>query len=109
MQVAYQRLELDAFDDEVSRVDAIDDDGLRARAGLQLLRAPTDWLGMQDASPYIGIGAQRDFRDVRAVTIGGTNVNDAMPDTTADVSVGFTGSVLSGVELHLDMRYQKAT
>ena len=36
-------------------------------------------------------------------------MNDEIPDTTADVSVGFTGSVLSGVELHLDMRYQKAT
>jgi hypothetical protein len=26
-----------------------------------------------------------------------------------DISVGFTGSVFSGAELHLDMRYQKST
>lgn len=109
MQLAYQRLELDAFDDEVSRIDAIDDDGLRARIGAQLLRAPTDWLGMRDASPYIGLGVQRDLRDADAVTIGGTTIDDEIPDTTGDVSVGFTGSVLSGVELHLDMRYQKST
>jgi autotransporter family porin len=109
LQLAYQRLELDAFDDQVSRVDAVNDDGLRARAGVQLLRAPSDWLGMYDASPYIGIGAQRDLREVDAVTIGGTTLNDEIPDTTGDISVGFTGSVFSGVELHLDMRYQKST
>ncbi len=109
LQLAYQRLELDAFDDQISRVDAVNDDGLRARAGVQLLRAPRNWLGMHNASPYIGIGAQRDLREVNAVAIGGTTLEDEVPDTTGDVSVGFTGSVSSGVELHLDMRYQKST
>ncbi|MBM0105007.1 autotransporter-associated beta strand repeat-containing protein [Steroidobacter sp. S1-65] len=108
-QVAYQRLELDAFHDGVSGVDGADDDGVRARADLRLLRAPSDWLGMSNASPYIGLGVQHDFRRASAVTIGGTTLNDEIPDTTGDVSVGFTGNVLSGVELHLDMRYQKAT
>lgn len=64
---------------------------------------------MHDASPYVGLGVERDFRDADAVTIGGTNVNAAVPDTTGDISVGFTGSVPSGLEPHLDMRYQKAT
>ena len=109
LQLAYQRLELDAFDDKVSRVDAVNDDGLRARAGVQLLRARANWLGMSDASPYIGLGVQRDLRDASAVTVGGTALEDEIPDTTGDVSVGFTGSVLSNVELHLDMRYQKST
>lgn len=109
MQLGYQRLELDGFKDDVSNVESVEDDGLRARAAVQLLRAPTNWLGMSDASTYIGLGAQRDFRDASAVTIGGTTLNDEIPDTTGDVSVGFTGSVSSGVELHLDVRYQKST
>ena len=109
LQLAYQRLELDAFDDKVSRVASVNDDGLRARAGVQLLRAPANWLGMRDASPYIGLGVQRDLRDASAVTVGGTALEDEIPHTTGDVSVGFTGSVLSNVELHLDMRYQKST
>lgn len=109
VQLGYQRLELDGFTDDVSNVGSVEDDGLRARAAVQLLRAPTNWLGMSDASPYIGLGAQRDFRDASAVTIGGTTLNDEIPDTTGDVSVGFTGSVSSGVELHLDVRYQKST
>ena len=109
VQLAYQRLELDAFDDDISRIDSVNDDGLRARVGVQLLRAPATWLGMHDASPYVGLGAERDFREADAVTIGGTTLEDAIPDTTGDLSVGFTGSVSSGVELHLDMRYQKST
>jgi fibronectin-binding autotransporter adhesin len=109
LQLAYQRLELDAFEDQISRVAAMNDDGLRARVGMQLLRAPSDWLGMHGASPYVGVGAQRDLREASAVTVGGTTINDEIPDTTGDVNVGFTGSVFSGVELHLDVRYQKST
>ena len=40
VQLGYQRLELDGFEDAVSSVAAIDDDALRARAATQLLRAP---------------------------------------------------------------------
>jgi outer membrane autotransporter protein len=64
---------------------------------------------MTDASPYVGFGVQRDFRDAAAPVIGGTAVREQLPDTTGDVSVGFTGTVLSDVELHLDLRYQDAT
>jgi hypothetical protein len=42
----------------------------------------TGWSGMHHASPYIGIGAQRDLREADAVTIGGTTLNDEIPDTT---------------------------
>src|SRR5690606_5212581 len=107
--LAYQRLELDAFTDDVSDVGAVDAEGLRARAGVQFFRAPGDWLGMSDASPYVGLGVQRDFKDAQQVVIGGTGVRDELPDTTADISVGFTGSVRKGLELHLDLRYQQAT
>ena len=109
LQLGYQRLELDGFRDDVSNVDSVEDDGLRARAAVQVLRAPANWLGMSDASPYIGLGVQHDSRDASAVTIGGTTLNDEIPDTTGDVSLGFTGSVKSGVELHMDVRYQKST
>jgi outer membrane autotransporter protein len=64
---------------------------------------------MTDASPYVGFGVQKDFRDATAAVVGGTAVTDEIPDTTGDVSIGFTGTVLSDVELHLDVRYQNST
>ena len=109
IQLGYQRLELDDFADAVSSVGSIDDDALRARAAAQLLRAPANWLGMSNASPYVALGVQHDFRDPSSVAIGGTSIRDAIPDTTGDVSIGFTGSVRSGIELHLDLRYQQST
>jgi fibronectin-binding autotransporter adhesin len=109
LQLAYQRLELDDFMDEVSSVSAVEEDALRGRAALHLFRAPSRWLGMDDASPFLAVGAQRDFRDTDSITIGGTTLGEQMPDTTRDVSVGFTGSVRPGMELHLDMRYQKSS
>ncbi|MBM0106341.1 autotransporter outer membrane beta-barrel domain-containing protein [Steroidobacter sp. S1-65] len=109
LQLAYQRLELGDFTDEVSAVSAVDEDALRGRAALQLLRAPSRWLGMDDASPYIGVGVQRDFRDADSIMIGSTTLGEEIPDTTGDASVGFTGSVRPGIELHLDLRYQKST
>jgi outer membrane autotransporter protein len=109
LQLAYQHLSLDRFTDDVSTVGQIDDNALRARAAVRFARAPTSWLGMSNASPYIGLGMQRDYRDAASVTIGGTTLNDAIPDTTGDLSVGFTGTVTEGVELHFDTRYQKST
>ena len=109
VQLGYQRLELDGFADAISSVASVDDDALRARAAAQLLRAPANWLGMSNASPYLALGLQHDFRDAASVTIGATALRDEIPDTTGDVSVGFTGSVSSGIELHLDLRYQKST
>lgn len=109
VQLAYQRLELDDFSDDVSRIGGVKDDALRARAAVQLFRAPTDWLGMSDASPYIQLGMERDFRDPTAIEIGDTQIADGIPDTTGDVSVGFTGHVRTGLELHLDLRYQQST
>ncbi len=109
LQLAYQRLELDAFADDVSTVSKVDADGLRARASVQFFRAPREWLGLTEASPYVALGVQRDFEDTPDINVGGTAVRDPIPDTTADLSVGFTGSVQPGVELHFDMRYQQAT
>jgi outer membrane autotransporter protein len=109
VQFAYQRLELDNFVDEVSSVSAVDADGLRARAALQLFRTPSDWLGLSNASPYLEIGGQRDFKDAEAITVGSTAIREAVPETTGDVSVGFMGSLRSGLELHLDVRYQQST
>ena len=109
LHLAWQRLELDGFTDAVSAVSDVSDDGLRGRASLQLFRMPSDWLGMSDASPYLGVGVQRDFCDAGGVTIGATAVHEDLPDTTADLSLGFTGSVRDGVELHFDVRYQQST
>ena len=109
LQLAYQRLELDGFTDQVSPVSAVDEDALRGRAALQLFRAPSRWLGMDDASPYVAVGAQRDFRDADSITVGNTTLAEEIPDTTGDVSVGFNGSVRPGIELHLDLRYQKSS
>ena len=107
--LAYQRLELDDFEDAISTVGKVDQDGLRARAAVQIYHAPGEWLGMSEASPYVAIGLQKDFLDAEPILIGGTAIVDEMPDTTADLSVGFTGSVRPGLELHLDLRYQEAT
>ncbi|WP_230979579.1 autotransporter outer membrane beta-barrel domain-containing protein [Steroidobacter gossypii] len=109
LQLAYQRLELDDFRDEVATISEVKDDGLRARAGVQVFRVPTSWFGMNEASPYVGLGAQRDFADAPSATIGSTTIREELPDTTADVSVGFTGSIQPGVALHLDVRYQQST
>ena len=109
LQLAYQRLELDDFRDEVGSVARVTDDALRARAGVQLFRAPTKWLGLSDASPYVALGAQRDFGDAASVVVGNTAVREQLADTTADVSLGFTGSVRTGIALHLDVRYQQST
>jgi len=109
LQLAYQRIELDGFTDQVSAVSAVNEDALRGRVGLQLLRAPSRWLGMDDASPYVAVGAQRDFRDADSITVGNTILAEELPDTTGDVSVGFNGSVRPGIELHLDLRYQKSS
>ena len=107
--VAYQRLELDHFTDEVGAVARTKDDALRARAGLQLFRAPAKWLGLDDASPFVAVGAQRDFGDAASAVVGNTAIREQLPDTTADVSLGFTGSVRPGIALHLDVRYQQST
>ena len=64
---------------------------------------------MSNASPYVALGVQHDFRDASSVAIGATAIRDEIPDTTGDISVGFTGSVRSGIELHLDLRYQQST
>ena len=64
---------------------------------------------MDDASPYLALGAQRDFGDAASAVVGDTAIREQIPDTTADVSVGFTGSVQPGIALHLDVRYQKST
>jgi outer membrane autotransporter protein len=109
LQLAYQHLELEGLVDNVSDVGDIDDNALRARAAVRLAHAPMNWLGMSNASPYVGFGAQRDYRDAANVTVGGTTLNDVIPDTTGDVSLGFTGDMVPGVELHFDMRYQKST
>ncbi len=109
LQLAYQRLELDDFRDGVATISEVKDDGFRARAGVQVFRAPTYWLGMNEASPYVALGAQRDFIDAASATIGSTTIREELPDTTADVSVGFTGSVQPAVALHLDVRYQQST
>lgn len=106
LQLAYQRLELKDFADNISTVSDVKDDALRGRAALQLFRAPTEWLGMSAASPYLALGVQRDFRDAAPVTVAGTTIGEEIPATTGDVSLGFTGSVRTGVELHLDVRYQ---
>ena len=109
LQLAYQRLELDDFRDEVGAVAQVKDDALRARAGVQLFRAPAKWLGMSDASPYVALGAQRDFGDAASAVVGNTTIRERLADTTADASVGFTGSVRAGLALHLDVRYQQST
>ncbi len=109
LQLVYQQLELGDFTDEVGAVARVKDDALRARAGVQLFRAPAKWLGLNDASPYLGFGAQRDFGDAASVVVGNTAVREQLPDTTGDVSVGFTGSVRPGITLHLDVRYQQST
>ena len=109
LQLGYQRLELERFSDAVSNVSSVNDDALRARATVQVLRAPTDWLGLIEASPYVALGVQHDFRDAAAITLAGTSLRDPVPRTTGDVSAGFTGSVRPGLELHLAMRYQHAT
>lgn len=109
LQVAYQHLSLGHFIDNISDVEEINDNALRARAEVRFARAPKSWLGMGNASPYVGVGVQRDYRDAVAVTVGGTTLNDAIPDTSGDLSVGFTGDLAKGVELHFDTRYQKST
>ena len=109
LQLAYQRLELDDFRDEVGAVAQVKDDALRTRAGVQLFRAPAKWLGMIDASPYVALGAQRDFGDAASAVVGNTTIRERLADTTADASVGFTGSVRAGIALHLDVRYQQST
>jgi outer membrane autotransporter protein len=109
IQLGYQRLELDDFTDNVSAVAAVEEDGLRARAGVQFFRAAGEWLGMSEVSPYVGLGVQRDFRDAESIGIGGTAVREEIPDTTAEVSIGVTGRVRDRLELHLDLRYQDAT
>lgn len=109
LRVAYQRLELDGFDDGVSPVSAATEDGVRARAALQIFRTPGDWLGMSDASPYFAVGVQHDNVDAKAITVGTTTIREKIPDTTGDVSIGFTGSVRPGIELHFDLQYPHAT
>lgn len=109
LQLAYQRLELDDFEDQVSTISAVNEDALRARVALQVFRTPGQWLGMTDASPYFAVGAQRDFMDADSITVGTTRIAEEIPDTTGDVSVGFTGSVRPGIELHLDLQYQHST
>jgi outer membrane autotransporter protein len=109
LQLAYQRLQLNEFSDNVSAVSEANDDALRGRAAVQLFRQPTEWLGMIDASPYVGLGMQHDFRDASAITVGGTQLGDKLPTTTGDISAGFMGSLRPGFELHLDLRYQQST
>ena len=45
----------------------------------------------------------------RSAVVGNTTIRERLADTTADASVGFTGSVRPGFALHLDVRYQQST
>ena len=42
------------FTNNVSTISEMDDDALRARAALQVVRVGANWLGTTDASPYAG-------------------------------------------------------
>jgi outer membrane autotransporter protein len=108
IQIVYQQLELDGFQDGISSVSAVDEDALRTRAGVQLFRTAGDWLGMSNASPYVALGVEQDVLDPESVSIGATAITEELPSTTVDLGAGFMGQVKAGFQLHFDLRYQRA-
>ncbi|AOB33127.1 hypothetical protein AKI39_23805 [Bordetella sp. H567] len=107
-QLVYQYLNLDSFDDGVSRVSGNSSNALRGRLGFRLF-APNLKTedGAGSGTPYLTFDVLHDFVPPRAVTVGGTSVRSDFGRTWGEVGFGISEVVGKGGQLYATVKLAK--
>lgn len=105
-QLMYQYLNLDDFDDQVSRISADSRNALRGRVGVRLFRPNATLEGQPGAvTPYITADVLHDFLSPGTTWVGGTGFEQGLAKTWYELGLGFTGTVNKNGEFYANVKY----
>ncbi|HTJ95535.1 MAG TPA: autotransporter outer membrane beta-barrel domain-containing protein [Pararobbsia sp.] len=108
VQLLYQYLHLNAFNDGVSPVSGTSQNALRGRAGFRLFRANlSNDSGTGAATPYLTADVLHDFLSPSQTTVGGTAFQSNLSKTWYEVGAGVTASAGKSSELYVNVKYAR--
>jgi outer membrane autotransporter protein len=108
VQLLYQYLHLNAFEDSVSPISSTSSNALRGRAGFRLFRANlSNDSGTAAATPYLTADVLHDFFSPGQTNVGGTSFESDMSKTWYEVGVGVTASAGKSSELYVNVKYAR--
>jgi outer membrane autotransporter protein len=106
VQLLYQYLHLNGFDDGISEVGADSTNALRGRLGFRLFKANL-WNDSKTSSvtPWFTADVLHDFFSPGQTNIGGTTLTNQLGKTWYELGVGVTGSFGKRSTVYADFRY----
>lgn len=108
MQLLYQYLHLNGFDDGIAQVAANSTNGLRGRLGFRLFKANlSNDSKTSTVTPWFTADVLHDFLSPGQTTVGGTALNEHLGKSWYELGVGVTGTFGKRSTLYADVRYAR--
>jgi outer membrane autotransporter protein len=108
VQLLYQYLHLNGFDDGISQVGANSTNGLRGRAGFRVFKANlSNDTRTSSLTPWFTADVLHDFFAPGQANIGGAALNNELGRTWYELGAGLTGSFGKHSMLYANVRYAR--
>lgn len=108
MQLLYQYLHLNGFDDGIAQVAANSTNGLRGRLGFRLFRANlSNDSKTSTVTPWFAADVLHDFLSPGQTSVGGTAINEHLGKSWYELGVGVTATFGKRSTLYADVRYAR--
>ncbi|WP_196489747.1 autotransporter outer membrane beta-barrel domain-containing protein [Burkholderia cepacia] len=108
VQLLYQYLHLNGFNDSTSPTSSTSTNALRGRAGIRFFAANLDSdTKTGAATPYFTVDVLRNFVSPGRTDVGGTSFTNQLGKTWWDVGLGVTGGLGKSAELYLNVKYSR--
>jgi outer membrane autotransporter protein len=108
VQVLYQYVHLNGFDDGVSSIGGTSTNALRGRIGFRLFRANlSNDTKTSTATPYFTADVLHDFFSPGETNVGGTSFDNGLSKTWYELGFGVTTSMGRSSELYANVKYAR--